>query len=59
VLDGAPDGISLAKASDDDLPALNAFVFEDAVRARGPEREALVSIRRQLFAAVRTREERA
>ncbi len=59
VLDGAPDGISLAKASDDDLPALNAFVFEDAVRARGPERKALVSIRRQLFAAVRTREERA
>ncbi len=59
VLDGAPDGVSLAKAFDDDLPALNVFVFEDTVRARGPEREALVTIKRQLFAAVRTREERA
>ena len=59
VLDGAPDGVSLAKAFDDDLPALNVYVFEDTVRARGPEREALVTIKRQLFAAVRTREERA
>ncbi len=58
VLGQAPGGIFLARALEDDLPVLNVFVFEDTVRAHGPERQALASISRQLFAAVRQREGR-
>lgn len=54
-LEHAPAGIALVPLSDADLPTLNVFVFEDAVRARGPEHDAFAAIRRQLFAAVRER----
>jgi DNA-binding transcriptional LysR family regulator len=53
VLERSPEGICLLGASDEDLPVLNVFVFEDVVRAHGPERLALGPIRRQLFAAAR------
>ncbi len=59
VLGETPEGVVLARASDDDLPVLSVFVFEDTVRAHGPERQAVAAIRRQLFAAVREREEGA
>lgn len=53
VLEDAPHGIRLTEPTDAGLPQLNVFVFEDAARARGPERNALWALRRQLFDAVR------
>ena len=56
VLGQPPEGVSLVGLSDEDLPLLNVFVFEDLARAQGSERQALEAIRRVLFAAVRARE---
>ena len=53
VLEDMPEGIVAVPLSDSDLPQLNVFIYEDTVRMRGPKHEALRSIRRALFTAVR------
>ncbi len=54
--EGAPSSIRTVLLAGPKMPQLHVFVFTDAVRARGPEREALVALRRQLFNAVRLQE---
>lgn len=51
--DVIPDGLTLLKPSDDRLPRLNMFVFEDLSRGSEAERKALTAIKRHLFDAVR------